>query len=114
MGTFSIYRRGIDAQSMRQEMRRAVCVDTAQPGEPSSIAGRVNILIDQRQRCSNQDDIDNHDTAIKHLEQLATSAFKDRLLSGDISALGYRQRKDTKPTPIWPKEWALCVTKEDL
>jgi len=124
MDTFTIYQRGVDAWTLRQSLRQLVRVSTAQPGEPSSIAARVDMLIDQKRQLEarrarapqpqsdhNEDlykrAMEEHDIAIEHLEQLATNAMREHLQNGGVVGLGYLSRKNRYPVPISETEWAF-------
>ncbi|MFQ5508375.1 MAG: hypothetical protein ACE5FN_03450 [Leptospirillia bacterium] len=122
MGLYGIYRRGDDAWTMLQTLRRQIEVSTAEPGEPATIDERVDALNDQLmglqaiwagcpQSPADKEmydlDVRNHQRAIEHLERLAKASFKDKCLDGLISAFGYRHTGDLEPAPIPPNEWAF-------
>jgi hypothetical protein len=128
MDLFKIYRRGWDARATLKRWQAVANMTHAAPGEPRSIAGRIDALNNQIEelqlmwgrsthpqpevdRLIFERDIQAHQDAISNLKRLAESSMRDACMGGKIIALGYSQAGGKTGHPdiaaIQVKTWPL-------
>lgn len=121
MGRINAYRRGIDAWTMLQDVRKKTRVTTAKRGEPQNIAGRIDDLTKslrwlQQGRLQPDSELEKqeyeayikpYEEAINHLENLARNSMMDCCLRGVIVGFGYAFFGDRFPWHIAPCDWAF-------
>lgn len=122
MWIFEIYKNGVDAWTMLQQIRKVVRISSANDGEPDTVGLRVDRLRSQvcdlsqiwarcpqpqpaHEKEAYDQEVKAYKNAIEHLESLARNAMIDRCLDGSIVAIGYRNYGDFSPLPIQPTEW---------
>ena len=106
------------------ELRKITEVNTASPGEPKNIAGRVSLFRSQLNEINAlwasvrqpqpphevkiyENDVRSHNDAINHLEFLAKQAFIDYCIDGQVVAIGYTESYPPSLSLIHPNEWAF-------
>ena len=121
-----LYRKGVDAWTMRGDVRNRTKVNTARRFEPRTVSRRIDVLIDQREKIKNRwarleqpqpdherkaylDELNEYEVVIRHLESLVDNGFMRHLLDGNITAFGYCHESPSLPLPIPTNEWAFMT-----
>lgn len=119
-----LYQNGRDIWHTLQTIRNTTSVTSAERGQPRTIASRVERLNAQKKDLERiwssvrqpqppheadiyNAEIENHNTAINHLESLAKKALSDCCVTGQFIGIGFINSKPPKITAIHPNEWAF-------